>query len=649
VASNDARPRWPRRLPAWRAAGLFVALALGAGLVWLRVRTAPALEHFYFGEYAKSEVFGDFSGPRLSNKPRDSRKPFAVVFVGKYPANESLFDQPNGPVTVKILMLDPKAFHTWIKGAIYFGTSIQEWLLWQVVGTGILAVLLLIGGAYLDREHDREARNGRHIRGPRLVSRWQFNRETQGDGLAIWTVDRRNPLELVRGKMAKALRIRREVEAHHVQIAGDAGSGKSSIIRQILYQVEQMGETAIVFDPDREYVREFHDESRGDWILNPKDERCPYWRPGDEADDEAEATPVAMALFPDDPTAQKFFLQHTRAIFAYLLATYHPTCAELAYWMAHPEEIDKRVSNTEHAHTLTENAAPQRAGILGSLNEAGKPLRMMPAHDEGRRWWTARGWANERKGWIFVTSTPDTLDAVLPLQSMWLDMLLLKLQSVERKPDQPRTWVVLDELASLKALPQLTAALTKQRKSGNPIVLGFQGVGQLIYRYGEKQTEVITSQAFTNIVLRTREPKAAERLSALIGKAEVERAKENRPAHLLTSRRGRNYSTERVTVPVVMDSEIQGLPDLRGYFVQQDKVVKFSFEPLPRRVKAEALVERTITPFEWRPADAEDVDPVPEPTVPIGSGAMKQGKKANEVKRPQQESFDLGMFGSVGG
>jgi len=274
---------------------------------------------------------------------------------------------------------------------------------------------------------------------------------------------------------------------------------------------------------------------------------------------------------------------------------------------------------------------------------------MMPAHDEGRRLWTVRDWVNKQRGWIFVTSTPDTLDAVLPLQSMWLDMLLLKLQSGERRPDQPRTWVVLDELASLKALPQLITALTKQRKSGNPIVLGFQGVGQLVYRYGEKQAQVITSQAFTNIVLRTREPKAAAHLSDLIGKAEVERAKENRPAHLLTSRRGRNYSTERVTVPVVMDSEIQGLPDLRGYFVQQDKVVKFGFEPLPRRVKAEALIERTITSFEWRPTDAEDVDQGPEAAaVPVGSGAMKQGKRANGVKQPQPESFDIGMFGTGG-
>ena len=35
----------------------------------------------------------------------------------------------------------------------------------------------------------------------------------------------------------------------------------------------------------------------------------------------------------------------------------------------------------------------------------------------------------ERKGWIFITSTPDTIDALRPIQSLWLDMLILKLQT----------------------------------------------------------------------------------------------------------------------------------------------------------------------------------------------------------------------------
>ncbi len=47
-------------------------------------------------------------------------------------------------------------------------------------------------------------------------------------------------------------------------------------------------------------------------------------------------------------------------------------------------------------------------------------------------------------------------------------------------------WFVLDELASLQRLPQLHTALTENRKSGNPVVIGFQGRSQLEVRYGHE-------------------------------------------------------------------------------------------------------------------------------------------------------------------
>ncbi len=454
--------------------------------------------------------------------------------------------------------------------------------------------------------------------------------------------NRRNLLEWLQpGESGRDLVIKRDREAHHIQIAGDTGSGKSTLVRQIVYQIAARNEVAIIFDPDREYIREFFREDRGDWVLNPKDNRCPYWPIGEEADDEAEATPIAIGLFPDEPTRQQFFLSHTRAIFSYLLATYKPTVNELAYWMAHPEEIDERVKGTEHQHTLTANAAPQRAGILGSLNEAGKPLRMMPSHAEGRRSWTVREWSKKRKGWIFITSTPDTIDALRPVQSLWLDMLILKLQTAAPEPDQARVWMVLDELASLNALPQLHSALTKQRKSNNPIVLGFQGMSQLDAIYGKK-AETILSQAYTNIVLRTREPRAAKHLSELVGKAQLERTRESKPSHLLNRKHG-SYSTERVIDPVVMESQIQGLEDLSGYFVQQDKVVPIQFRPQPKQSTAPALIERIIPATQ-----ARQLDPAP-PQKHSQAGAQDPSvevvAKASQMPREDQMSIGIDMLG----
>lgn len=602
--NRSSSPVWPRRLPVFRLTGMLLSFALGILFIhaWLAWSAAP-LERFYFATYLRLSVIGDFRSSR--EQPQ-----FDVVFSGNHPATEASMRTIPAALAVREIRFEPQAFTTWLQANIYGGDSPAGVLLWPLTGFGMCFAVLFLAGAYLDRKRDAEARNGRLLRGPRLISRWRFNRETRGDGMRFRLANGRNVLELlIPGDGGRDLVIQRDREAHHIQIAGDTGSGKSTLVRQIVHQIAARDEVAIVFDPDREYIREFFREDRGDWVLNPKDQRCPYWPIGDEADDEAEATPIAIGLFPDEPTRQQFFLAHTRAIFAYLLATYKPTVNELAYWMAHPEEIDKRVVGTEHAHTLTANAAPQRAGILGSLNEAGKPLRMMPAHAEGRRSWTVREWSKKRKGWIFITSTPDTIDALRPLQSLWLDMLILKLQTAAPNAGQRRVWMVLDELASLNALPQLHSALTKQRKSDNPIVLGFQGMSQLDAIYGKK-AETILSQAYTNIILRTREPRAAEHLSKLIGKAQLERIRESRPSRLFDRKHG-SFSTERVIDPVVLESQIQGLPDLTGYFVQQDKVVPIQFRPQPKEAVAKDLIERVIPPMQTRQLDPEP--PVPAP------------------------------------
>lgn len=545
---------WPRRFPKYTALGFVMSFVVLVGLVKIWSFQHP-VQWFYLPEYIKSSVPGRSKPARFKTLEKDG----STGFVYKV----------------------PREYNAILADTVYGNKPLYEVFEWPLIGFGVCLFLSFAFGGYYDMKYNRDASTERHIKGTKLITWNEFNRITKGDGLRFQCAP------------GETIGIRRDREAHHIQVAGDTGSGKTTIVRDILYQVEERGEVAIIFDPDREYIREFFDESRGDWVLNPKDERCPYWPIGEEAADEAEATPIANGLFPDGPTVQKFFLNHTRAIFAFLLAEYRPTVAQLAHWMAHPEEIDQRVAGTEHEHTLTANAAPQRAGILGSLNEAGKPLRMMPG-PEGRRVWTAKDWAEKRQGWIFITSTPDSLDALRPLQSLWLDTLILKLQNCQETVEHgQRVWMVMDEVAALNQLPQLHSALTRQRKSGNPIVLGFQGMSQIEFLYGDKMAQTILSQAFTNVILRTGESKAAEHLSKRIGKHEIERFRESRT----TGKRDRSYGTEKgIVVPAVMDSLIQNLDDLEGYFLQLGKVVKIKFTPRPKRNRAVGLVERMIPP-----------------------------------------------------
>lgn len=79
-----------------------------------------------------------------------------------------------------------------------------------------------------------------------------------------------------------------------------------------------------------------------------------------------------------------------------------------------------------------------------------------------------------------------------------------------------------------------------------------------------------------------------------------------------------------------MESEIQGLEDLTGYFVQQDKVVAIRFHPRPRRRRATDLIERIIPPVERRPLD-------PEASQPNGSG------KPDSSGKNEKEALEIGM------
>jgi len=108
-------------------------------------------------------------------------------------------------------------------------------------------------------------RYGQRLKGPFLVSSSEFTKAVAGDGIGITTNDSRRPL-----------RIPRNAENKHFLIVGNTGSGKSSIIRQMLYQVDARGDSAIVYDPACEFVKQFYDAHRGDIVLNPLDARMPY-------------------------------------------------------------------------------------------------------------------------------------------------------------------------------------------------------------------------------------------------------------------------------------------------------------------------------------------------------------------------------------
>jgi len=445
-----------------------------------------------------------------------------------------------------------------------------------------LVFLCIVGvGIYLDRADVIRRRQGERIRGPEILTIAGFNKVRCGDGIGI----------KASAPQQEILRVRRQDECLHFLIMGDTGTGKSVLIAQFLDQLRDRGDATIVYDPAREFILRHFDSKRGDVLLNPLDRRSPYWNPSSELTHPSEALTIAKSLFPDKELENRFFTESSRKIFAYLL-TFRPSAGQLIDWMSNPDEIDARLAGTALAPLVDKTAAPQRSAVLSTLNLVSDALKLLPSLDETTAEWSAVGWARERKGWIFISSTPETREALLPLISMWLDMLILRLMSADQKWAHERpVWVVADEVASLQRLPQLATALTESRKPNVRILLGFQGRSQLESRYG-LEAEVMLSQPATKIFLRTSEPRAAKWISDSIGDVTVERMREGVTAAVNDSRDSANYSMNRSTEPLISPAQITGLPSLAGYIKSENHVVKFQFRPDPRPEKARGFVPR---------------------------------------------------------
>jgi len=139
---------------------------------------------------------------------------------------------------------------------------------------------------------------------------------------------------------------------------------------QVLRQIRERGESAIIYDPACEYLQRFYDAERGDIILNPLDARCPYWGPSQEMGSNAEADAIAASLYQSATDVKdEFFNQTPAQIFAHLLRK-GPTPHQLAEWMANSDTLEAQVAGTEMSFYIDRKAGTQRAGAQIYTNDA---------------------------------------------------------------------------------------------------------------------------------------------------------------------------------------------------------------------------------------------------------------------------------------
>ena len=653
---------WPSDKPVWtRSVYGLTALVVCAGL-WLQYQTWTPLQRYWLVTYLSARISPPiFRAPVSTYRLMLVLHPDGITYLPQEdevgPGSTKTSDGLSIPFALsdearrqkKKLVLTPA--RPWknalvsdtLRAVVYRGQTWMDWAERPLLFGGAALSLGLAVAIPKDRENLRIYRHGRRLRGAEEVTAAEFNRRNQSDGVAFLTLEPPKLAERLRGRDGGRVRIPRSIEDNHFLIMGDSGSGKSTLIRGLLTQIAERGETAIVYDPALEYTGQFYSPERGDIILNPLDERMPYWPIADEVIRPAEALTLATALFPETVGGNQFFARGGCKINAHLL-NLKPTPQELLAWLSDEHELERRLKGTPLAAMIYENAGPQRGGMLATLSMVADSLSLLPVKTPSLPIFTVAEWAKHPTGWIFVTSIPEAREQLRGLISMWLDMLVLRLMNRGKRASRP-VWFVLDELASLHRLPQLHTAIHEHRKAGNNVVLCFQGRSQLEAIYGH-QAEAMFSQPATKVFLKTSEPRAARWISDTLGEVEIERLRESRThGQMPHPRESRSFQLEHEIRPLIMKEEITGLPKGHGFLKCGNLVVRMSFPYLKLPERHPAFVERKSA-LDGADGSPSATNPT-KPSLPSGSTAAegpgsvpsKPETKPDTDEDPEQTKF----------
>jgi hypothetical protein len=401
------------------------------------------------------------------------------------------------------------------------------------------------------------------------------------------------------------IRMPRAEETEHIMLLGDPGTGKSQTIHHFLLQIaaRQPAEAVVIYDPACEFIKRHYNPKRGDVILNPLDTRSPYWSPAIEVRILTDKKLLAESFLPGKSEANQastsgFFLKASRAIFGRMLE-FNPTPAQMVAWLRSADAIDMIVDGTEHAHLIPKNAHGQRAGVLGVLSDLGETLRLLPGRDDCENEISLSEWARQRQGWIFITSTMDTREALRPLQAVFINVLMKRLMSVSAEWGQAHPcWVIVDEVHSLHRLPALYETETEGRKYGLKLIQGTQGKTQY-EEYYDRLAKAMLAAPKLKLFFRCGESESARWISDTIGEYEVEKPKIGTTASVEDKGRDAiNYSTVTEHRQAVSKEEIMSLPDRHGYWKYGDVVVPFRLPLAAVKIVAQGYLARKMKPSE---------------------------------------------------
>jgi len=363
-------------------------------------------------------------------------------------------------------------------------------------------------------------------------------------------------------------------ETKHFKILGTTGTGKTTAIRELLTGALSRGDRAVIADPDGGYADLFYDPTRGDVILNPFDGRAARWDLFAEIIQPHDADQLARSLIPDHDGADRYWRNFARtfltAVLRQLRRVDGHSVAQLYATIVNGtiEDLKELLEGTAAYPFLGKDGGKFFESVRSITIQHLTALEHLARQADGEAL-SVRKWIREGRGVLFLPYQASEIASLRHVISTWMRLAIF--ETMSGKEADRRLWFVVDELDALGAIDGLKDALARLRKFGGRCVLGFQSIAQVRGTYGDTEAQTIVENCGNTLILRCSASErggTAEFASRLIGKREVIRKQSSvsRPRRLFGFLRQTRSVTDQVaTEDAVMASEIEQLPDLKGF------------------------------------------------------------------------------------
>lgn len=418
------------------------------------------------------------------------------------------------------------------------------------------------------------------------------------------------------------------LETRHMAMIGTTGSGKTTVLRQLLDGIEARGEAALVYDTSGEFVAHYYNSERGDIILNPFDVRCAFWSPFDEITDPADADRIAHQLITETGQHDRdVWLETSRILVANMLrALWQEGKCSLqdllsALQTRTKDDLKIWLAGSSSARTFAEDADRATGSVLFMLAKAANLIQFLRV-DGNSDPFAFRDFINQLdkrpgpKPWIFVPRKEDYFEASKPLLACWLECAASAVLGLPSSPDR-RIWFILDELADLPRVENMARLLPEGRKFGAAVVLTFQAVGQMRHRYGPQIAESMLGCCNTKLFLQTIDSETRLWASQTIGECEVEIRTMTDALADGDDKPRTTLGKIRTTRPAILESELR-LPKYEAFLLFPDDSpvarITMTADHLKSRGRARhpAFIAGDMKTTLWR-RNADAPLPVPAP------------------------------------